>query len=56
MPTIPSIRTSVENKDLLVLDNHAKNGIFERDARGRLIAYAGGFSIVFPYTTANGEK
>ena len=56
MPTIPSIRTSVENKDVLVLDNHAKNGIFERDARGRLIAYAGGFSIVFPYTTANGEK
>ena len=56
MPTIPSIRTSVENKDLLVLDNHAKNGIFERDARGRLIAYAGGFSIVFPYTTANGER
>lgn len=56
MPTIPSIRTSVENKNLLVLDNHAKNGIFERDARGRLIAYAGGFSIVFPYTTANGEK
>ena len=56
MPTIPSIRTSVENKDVLVLDNHAKNGTFERDARGRLIAYAGGFSVVFPYKTANGEK
>lgn len=56
MPTIPSIRTSVENKDVLVLDNHAKNGTFERDARGRLIAYAGGFSVVFPYRTANGEK
>ena len=56
MPTIPSIRTSVENKDVLVLDDHAKNGTFERDARGRLVAYAGGFSVVFPYKTANGEK
>lgn len=56
MPTIPSIRTSVENKDILVLDNHAKNGIFKRDARGRLIAYTGGFSVVFPYKTSNGEK
>ena len=56
MPTIPSIRTSVENKDVLVLDNHAKIGTFERDARGRLIAYAGGFSVVFPYIIANGEK
>lgn len=56
MPTIPSIRTSVENKDILVLDNHAKNGIFERDARGRLIAYTGGFSVVFPYRTTIGEK
>lgn len=56
MPTIPSIRTSVENKDLLVLDNHAKNGTFERDVRGRLKAYTGGFSVVFPYRTANGEK
>ena len=56
MPTIPSIRTSVENKDILVFDNHAKNGIFERDARGRLIAYTGGFSVVFPYRIANGEK
>lgn len=56
MPTIPNIRTSVENKDVLVLDNHAKNGTFERDARGRLIAYTGGFSVVFPYKTANREK
>ena len=56
MPTIPSIRTSVENKDILVLDNHAKNGIFERDARGRLIAYSGGFSVVFPYKTTNGNN
>ena len=56
MPTIPSIRTSVENKNVLVLDEHAKNGTFERDARDRLIAYVGGFSVVFPYLTANGEK
>lgn len=56
MPTIPSIRTSVENKALLVLDEHAKNGSFRRDARGRLIAYSGGFSVVFPYQIANGEK
>lgn len=56
MPTIPSIRTSVENKALLVLDEHAKNGNFQTDARGRLIAYTGGFSVVFPYQTANGDK
>lgn len=56
MPTIPSIRTSVENKNVLVIDEHAKNGTFERDARGRLIAYSGGFSVVFPYRTDNGEK
>ena len=49
MPTIPSIRTSVENKNVLVLDEHAKNGTFRRDARGRLIAYTAGFSVVFPY-------
>ena len=56
MPTIPSIRTSVENKSVLVLDEHAKNGTFQRDVRGRLIAYTGGFSVVFPYETSNGEK
>jgi serine/threonine protein kinase len=56
MPTIPSIRTAVENKNALVLDEHAKNGTFKKDARGRLIAYAGGFSVVFPYETINGEK
>lgn len=56
MPTIPSIRISVENKDVLVLDEHAKNGTFKRDAKGRLIAYAGGFSVVFPYQSSNGEK
>lgn len=56
MPTVPSIRTSVENQSVLVLDEHAKNGIFRRDARGRLIAYTGGFSVVFPYEAANGEK
>ena len=56
MPTIPSIRTSVENKQLLVIDEHAKNGTFQTDSRGRLIAYTGGFSVVFPYENANGEK
>lgn len=56
MPTIPSIRTSVENKNILVLDGHAKNSTFITDARGRLVAYAGGFSVVFPYQTLNGEK
>ena len=56
MPTIPSIRTSVENKNVLVLDEHAKNGTFRRDARGRLIAYAGGFSVVFPYEASDGTK
>lgn len=56
MPTIPSIRTSVENKDVLIMDEHAKKGTFKRDARGRLVAFAGGFSVVFPYTTTNGDK
>lgn len=55
MPTIPSIRTSVENKEILVLDGHAKNGTFRRDARGRLIAYTGGFSVVFPYEYSDGS-
>ena len=54
MPTIPSIRTSVENKNVLVLDEHAKNGTFRKDARGRLIAYSGGFSVVFPYEAPDG--
>ena len=56
MPEITSIRTSVENKDIFVLDSHAKNGTFERDARGRLKAYSGGFSVVYPYKTTNDEK
>lgn len=56
MPTIPSIRTSVENQGVLILDEHARNGIFRRDDRGRLLAYTGGFSVVFPYKTANNEK
>ena len=56
MPTIPSIRTSVENKEVLVLDEHAKKSTFRRDARGRLIAYAGGFSVVFSYDLPDGTK
>ena len=50
MLTIPNIRTSVENQHSLILDPHAKNGTFLRDARGRLISYSGGFSVVYPYT------
>ena len=56
MTTIPDIRTSIENKNSLVIDKHAQQGTFLRDARGRLLAYAGGFSVVFPYCTNNGEK
>lgn len=56
MPTIPSIRTSVENKNVLVLDSHAKRGSFLKDSKGRLIAYAGGFSVVFPYASSDGKK
>ena len=56
MPTIPSIRTSVENQNVLVLDNHAKHGTVKRDSRDRLIAYTGGFSVVFPYETSDGKK
>ena len=55
MPTIPSIRTSIENQSVLIRDPHAKNGQFLRDARGRLRSYSGGFTVVYPYTF-NGEK
>lgn len=56
MLTIPNIRTSIENKAHLVIDEHAKNGTFDRDSRGRLIAYSGGFSVVFPYQATDGHK
>lgn len=56
MPTIPEIRIAVENKDSLVLDEHSKKGTFRTDSRGRLIAYSGGFSVVFPYKTTKGEE
>ena len=56
MPTIPDIRTSVENKNSLVLNKHARSGSFLKDSRGRLITYTGGFSVVFPYVIPNGEK
>lgn len=55
MPIVSSIRTSVENKDILVLDAHAKSGTFCRGRQNQLLAYTGGFSIVFPYIV-NGEK
>ena len=55
MPTIPEIRTSIENHSVLIRDPHAKNGQFLRDARGRLVAYSGGFTVVYPYIL-KGEK
>lgn len=55
MPIISSIRTSVENQQTLVLDPHARGGTFCRGQQNQLIAYTGGFSVVFPYV-ANGEK
>lgn len=56
MLTIPNIITSVENKNSLVLDEHAKNGIFARNEKGQLKKHSGGFSVVFPYETTEGEK
>lgn len=56
MPTIPSITTSIENYQVLVLDTHAKQSTFLRDKRNRLIRYSGGFTVVFPYITMFGEK
>ena len=53
MLTIPNIRTSVENKEKLVLDTHARQGLFKKDQRGRLVAYSGGFTVVFPYELNN---
>lgn len=55
MPTIPSIRTSVENQSILIRDEHARNGRFLRDARNRLYTFSGGFTVVYPYV-ANNEK
>lgn len=55
MPTIPNIRTSIENQFILIRDSHAKNGQFLRDTRGRLVSYSGGFTVVYPYTL-KGEK
>ena len=55
MPTIPNIRTSVGNQQTLILDSHARLGQFLRDKRNRLIAYTGGFTVVYPYTI-NNEK
>lgn len=48
MPTLPSIRTSIENSQSLVIDSFARKGLFRRDKRGRLVAYTGGFSVVYP--------
>ena len=56
MPSIPEITTSIENHQTMVLDTHARRSQFQRNARGRLIRYAGGFSVVYPYITSSGEK
>ena len=53
MPTLPSIRTSIENSQSLVIDSFARQGIFRRDKRGRLVAYTGGFSVVYPFEYNN---
>lgn len=53
MPTLPSIRTSIENNQTLVIDSFARQGIFRRDKRGRLVAYTGGFSVVYPFEYNN---
>lgn len=53
MPTLPSIRTSIENNQSLVIDSFARQGIFRRDKRGRLVAYTGGFSVVYPFEYNN---
>lgn len=49
MPTLTSIRTSIENNQALVIDPYAQQGVFRRDKRGRLVAYTGGFSVVYPF-------
>ncbi len=56
MLQISDITTSVEHPQQFILDSHAKKGIFSRDARGRLIRFTGGFTVVYPYTLTNGEK
>lgn len=48
MIEIADIKTSIENPQL-IKDDHARNGIFKKDKRERLISYTGGFSVVFPY-------
>lgn len=56
MLTISAITTAIENQQSFVLDSHAKSGTFIRNTRGRLMRYSGGFTVVYPYTTFNGEK
>lgn len=53
MPTLPSIRTSIDNNQTLVIDSYARQGVFRRDKRGRLVAYTGGFSVVYPFEYKN---
>ncbi len=52
---IANITSSIENKQLLVLYSHARSGEFQRDARNRLIKYAGGYAVLYPYIV-NNEK
>lgn len=37
----------------MVIDSFARQGIFRRDKRGRLVAYTGGFSVVYPFEYNN---
>ena len=52
---ITNITSSIENKQALVLYPHAKSGEFLRDGRNRLVRYAGGYAVSYPYIV-NGEK
>ncbi|MBR1688584.1 MAG: hypothetical protein IJ710_08680 [Prevotella sp.] len=53
MISIPDIKTSINNR--LILDEFIRKGKFEKDPRGRLKMFTGGFTVVFP-TIVNSEK
>lgn len=54
MIDISDIKASIQNK-VLIQDDFFKSAQFLKDSRGRLISYAGGYTVVIP-SIVNGEK
>lgn len=54
MIDISDIKANIQNK-VLIQDDFFKSAQFLKDSRGRLISYAGGYTVVIP-SIVNGEK